>query len=505
MASFSPAKGTRDWYGGETVVRNYIRDTLRAVFEAYGYDRLETPPIESQEALGFKGGGEIQKEVFRLKDQGGRDLALRFDQTVPLARYIASLSTLTLPFKRYAIGEVFRDGPTQPEQGRYRTFTQCDVDVLGIADMSAEAELFYLAGDAFERLGLGGVEINVNNRKILDGILDNAGVKPALRTPVIVALDKKDKIGTEGVRAELTDLTLYDEKRGFSEDTFRYLVDEFQKRGIGILEETETARRITEDLGRSSYETFLSAATEVDPSEFIALAGGYTTKGTKILSGEQVTKILQLTEARDTNADTLDFLRRQLGSKTGLEGISEVEQLLAFSEGAGQDIFFNPSLARGLDYYTGTTIEVFLKDRSIVPSAILAGGRFDNMVGDFVGDGDIPAVGFSFGLERLAMVLSEQRPFNQTVRQVYLVPIGVTIPQALEVAKKIRDQGINTDVELREGVKIGKAVKNADRGKIPYVAFLGENELTNGTITLKDMKSGQQREVDIASLNQEIK
>lgn len=308
--TFEIAKGVRDSYGEEAILRNFIRDTLRDVFERYGYAPIETPMIEREETLGYKGGGEIQKEVFKFTDQGKRKLALRFDQTVPLARFVASRKDIKFPFKRYVIGEVFRDGPTQPEQGRYRIFTQCDVDVLGVKEMTAEAELFALAQDALKALGLGNVEIKINNRKLLDGILDYAGVPEKDKTSVIIDLDKMDKIGLEGVKKEI--LTLIKPK------VVSVLIDTIRIKG--------------------------------------------------------------------TNKETYNQLTKKISSKKGKQGLGEIKQLLDYADVMSLKIQFDPSLARGLDYYTGTTIEVYLKNKNIVKSAILAGGRFDSLVGEFRGE-----------------------------------------------------------------------------------------------------------------------
>ena len=189
---FKIAKGVKDWYGKDAILRNEIKDTLRRVFEKYGYNPLETPMIERAETMKFKGGQEIQKEIFTLKDQGRRELALRFDQTLPLARFVASNKDIKFPFKRYVIGEVFRDGPAQPEQGRYRVFTQCDVDILGVKNMIAESELLALAQDCFKELGLGNIIIKINNRKLLDGILDYADIPEKKKFEAIIILDKID-------------------------------------------------------------------------------------------------------------------------------------------------------------------------------------------------------------------------------------------------------------------------------------------------------------------------
>lgn len=438
--SFKPAKGTKDWYGKETIIRDFIRDNLRETFERYGYDRLETAPIEGKESVEFKGGGEIQKEVFKLKDRGERGLALRFDQTLPLARYVASGSGISLPFKRYAIGEVFRDGPTQPEQGRYRVFTQCDVDILGVSDMSAEAELIMLAKDSFNAVGLGGIEANINNRKLLDGILDYANISEEARQKVIISLDKMDKIGMDGVRTDLEELT-------FGDDVKKRLV-----------------------------------------------------------TSEQVNKILEIIKSGSDNYSTLNGLKKLIISDRGKEGLSEVEQLLNYASDMKINFLrFNPVLARGLDYYTGTTMEVFLEDKNLVPSAILAGGRFDNMIGDFMGNGkNIPAVGFSFGLERLAVILNNKKEFANTKRQAYIIPIGDMQGESLKIAHELRNQGLRVDMKLQKCGKIKNGVEYAVKHGINYAIFIGEKEILEKNVKIKNLKTGHEEILPIKDIKNYI-
>lgn len=496
--SFEAAKGTKDWYGSETIIRNTIRDKLKSIFERYGYDRLETPMIERKDAIAFKGGGEIQKEVFLVKDQGGRELALRFDQTVPLARYVASTPDIKFPFKRYAMGEVFRDGPTQPDQGRYRIFTQCDVDILGVKEMSAEAELFALAQDAFRELGLGDVDVNINNRKLLEGILDYAGVNPEARLRTITTLDKLDKIGIEGVTRELTNLRFSDSARTISNNTLQEMILEYDIKGNKQLLSESVAGQIIREIGKEGYIKLQEIILKnPDRTELVRQIADYKEQGELLLSPDSVGKILEIVKIEGDNDQLYQRLKQLVISPRGIEGLAEVGQLLSYSKSMGFDcVKLNPSLARGLDYYTGTTIEVFLRDRTIVPSAILAGGRFDDMVGDFRGtEEEIPAVGFSFGLERLAMIIGSRTEFPKTVRQLYILPIGDTQGQCLKLAHNLRNQGINIDMSLQRKSKVGKMVEYADKNGIPYVGFVGETEIANGTIRIKNLKTSEQADV----------
>lgn len=496
---FEVAKGNKDWYGVDAILRNRVRATLQNTFELYGFEPIETPIIENRATIEFKGGGEIQKEVFQLSDQGERRLALRFDQTLPLARFFATHNEIKLPFKRYAIGPVFRDGPTQPDQGRYRQFTQCDVDTLGVSGMAAEAELFTLAQDAFNKLGLGGVEVNINNRKLLEGILDAAEVLPVIRQRAIITLDKMDKIGETGVREALMELTLTDKPRKLSDETLKEIVSYY------VLKERSSAvanirPRIVSELGDRGFNDIIQIINSGKPlADAVLDISNYQVQTKPLIEKSSVDKLMDIVRPGEDNKSTLDRLAKSVKSVQGLEGLKEVRQLLDYTKAMNLDfVKLNPSLARGLDYYTGTTIEVYLKDRGIVNSAILAGGRFDNMVGDFRGGDEIPAVGFSFGLERVVMAL-RNKPENNEVKvptQVYLIPAGNVADQCLRIAHELRLQGICTDMEMRGG-KMGKSIGYADGKGIPYVAIVGESEINEGVISLKNLKSGKQERLPV--------
>ena len=427
---FKIAKGVKDWYGENAILRNEIKDTLRRVFERYGYNPLETPMVERAETMKFKGGQEIKKEIFTLKDQGRRELALRFDQTLPLARFVASNKDIKFPFKRYVIGEVFRDGPTQPEQGRYRVFTQCDVDILGVKDMIAEAELLALAQDCFKELGLGSIIIKINNRKLLDGILDYAAVPNSKKIETIIIFDKIDKIGIEGVKKEIKLL--------------------FPK--------------------------------------------------------ETVDKLIPAITKENDNNKTYKKLTAIIFSKNGKQGLNEIKQLLDYSKSLGLNfVEFDPSLARGLDYYTGTTIEVFLKDKSVVKSAVLAGGRYDNMIGAFMGSKqEVPAVGFSFGLERIMMIIkSIRKNLKKSNTELFIIPINTT-EQCLKIAEKIRKQKVNIDIDLKSR-KMGSSINYADSLGVPYVGIIGEDELKENSITIKNLKTRVQKKIKIDEVYKYLK
>jgi histidyl-tRNA synthetase len=400
------AKGTKDVSGADAILKEKIVSALKEVFSLYGYSPLETPIIEKFEVLTSKysGGDEILKETFKFQDQGKRDLGLRYDLTVPTARFIAGNPTLKLPFKRYQIGEVFRDGPIK--LGRYRQFTQCDVDIIGIKGMAADAEMIFIAQDAFKKLNIP-VVIKVNNRKLLNAIMDYAGIAAEKQEAAILAVDKLEKIGASEVKKELS--------------------------GKGI----ETA---------------------------------------------SISRLFSALESEGTNAEKLAKISKLVKNQEGIEEIKELFTIVTAE--------FDPSLARGLSYYTGTIFEVFLK-KSEIKSAVAAGGRYDKMIGQLIGRQDYPAVGISFGVDVIADSLKEKGvSFGDTTTRAFIIPI-MAFKEAIGIAEKLRNGGINTDMELG-GKNIGKALEYANKMKFPFAVIVGAQEVKAGKIKLRVMKTGSE-------------
>ena len=410
------AKGVRDIPPQEKILKNKVVATLQEIFELYGFSPLETPTLERYETLSSKfaagDASDALKETFKLKDQGDRDLGLRFDLTVPLARFIAMNPNLKMPFKRYEMGTVFRDGPIK--LGRYREFWQCDVDTIGSKSMLVEAEILAVMQTAFAKLGLD-VTLKVNNRKLLNGILEQAGIKDG--EPAIIAIDKLDKIGKEGVTKELLE-------RGYNKKEIESLFS-YIKEGI-----------------------------------------------------------------------TLKELKNKIKSQSGEEGIKELEELFVYLKELGVLTVFDISLARGLAYYTGTVYEAYLK-KGTITSSLAGGGRWDNMIGKFLGGSrDVPAVGVAFGVEPIMDTLKQlQKEVKKTPTKVYVVPIQ-TVSESLKLVTELRTAGIPTSMDL-----VGKGVsKNLDYASslgIPYVIILGSNEVQKKKVLLRDMSSGEQQELTV--------
>lgn len=427
MADLTPPRGTRDFLPEEKLLRNSLVAALQKTFEKYGFNPLETPALENYDILAskFAGGSEILKELYTLEDQGKRKLGLRYDLTVPLARVFAS-QKLAMPFKRYAIASVWRDGPMKA--GRYREFTQCDVDAVGVSSVRQEAELMALTADAFKAAGLN-VFVKVNNRKLLNGLLAFLGIPEAKRVPVIIELDKLEKIGAQGVLKELEAI--------------------------------------------------------IEPS--------YAKETIELFAELEMEKSLRVIEGM------------ALGEE-GKQGVSELNEFYSALEAFGvPDGFavFSPSLARGLNYYTGIVFEAFLKDSegSGIKSSLAAGGRYDDLIGKFSGAKEkIPAVGISFGLDVIAEVLKEkhskmEKAVKKTVVRVLVVPFQ-NYAYALKVSQELRARGVACAVDL-DGKSVSRNLDFANKQGIPFVVFCGEQEEKEKKVKMRDMASGKEELVSL--------
>ena len=441
-------KGTRDFSTGDMLKREYIFDTIKAVFRLYGYQPIETPAMENLTTLLGKYGEEGDKLLFKILNSGdflsavsdeelaGRDplklssgiseKGLRYDLTVPFARYVVQhRDEIVFPFKRYQIQPVWR--ADRPQKGRYREFFQCDVDVIGSDSLLNEAELIRIIDEVFSRLRLS-VKINVNNRKILAGLAEYAGV-PEKITDITVALDKFEKIGWEKVREEL-------------------LVK-------GIRDEA------------------------------IEMLGGI------------------INVIRKDNTQKIAFLSSVLaGSAAGMEGLRELQELLSLVKKAvvASEVNFDLTLARGLNYYTGAIIEVKSSDVSI--GSICGGGRYDNLTGVFGMEG-ISGVGISFGADRIFDVLESLSLFETSSRastSVIVLNFGeAETDYAFRIVNRLRDMGLNTEL-YPDSVKLKKQMSYADSRKIPFIIMAGANEIMNNSVIIKNMATGEQISIELGNL-----
>ena len=444
-AKTQPARGMRDFLPEDVRKREYVIGVIKDVYERYGFEPLETPAAENIETLMGKYGEEGNQLIFKIlkrgvhEGTGEADLALRYDLTVPLARVVAEYrDKLPKFFKRYQIQPVWR--ADRPARGRFREFYQCDVDVLGSSSMVVEAEICAAASEVLTKLGFNDFCVRLNHRQALTGILGVAGVALEKHDDALISLDKLDKIGRDGVK------------------------NEFASRGIDY------------NVG----ERLLSFFFDLSSLE----------RAAEIAAGENPVQALN----KAVLGRIVEFVK---DNELGAKGVDELQSILDFANAAGiaNRIKIDPTLARGLSYYTGAIMEINVKD---LAGSLGGGGRYDNLVGMFLGQ-DIPACGFSLGMERILVVMGEREMFPA---QVDASPADVmvsiwneeSITDSIALAQELRVAGLRVDL-YPEADKLGKQFKYASSLGVRFVAILGEEETAKGQVALKDMRTGDQRAV----------
>lgn len=453
MSKPSLARGTRDFGPSQMSKRNYIFDTIRRVFQRYGFLPLETPAIENLSVLMGKYGDEGDQLLFKILNSGNfaegltetqlqegykkltlkvSEKGLRYDLTVPFARFVVmNRSDLVMPFKRYQIQPVWR--ADRPQRGRYREFYQCDADVVGTDSLLCEAEIVLMIHEVLRGLGMESFTVKINNRKILSGIAEVIGA-PGQEGPMCVAIDKLDKIGKEKVEEEL-------KERGFSAET--------------------------------------------------------------------VEKLQPIFELTDNQTDIFLSLRSWLAdSEIGTKGIIELEEVwkkVANFGLANPQMQLDVTLARGLSYYTGAIFEVKANNHAGVPvqmGSISGGGRYDNLTGTF-GMPGLSGVGISFGVDRIYDVMEELKlfPENQSVSTQVMITNFDADAEAygLGVLRQLREVGINAEL-YPDASKLKKQFDYADRKRIPYVLIIGSEEIQTGILSLKNMKTGEQQKLGLVQI-----
>ena len=405
-----------------------VMDILRTTYSRYGFTPLDTPIIEASEILLAKGGGETEKQIYRFS-KGDSDLSLRFDLTVPLAKYVAlHYNELAFPFRRFQIGKVYRGERAQ--RGRFREFYQADIDVIGDGelDIMNDAEIPAIIYDVFSAMGLKRFQIRINNRRVLNGFYSMLGLTEQ-SGEIMRTVDKLDKIGAENVR--------------------KILEDDLQLH-------PEQAARIL---------------------DFMAISG----------TNEEVLAALAAYQGRDEVFD---------------QGLAELTQVVQYLAGFGvpaENFAVDLTIARGLDYYTGTVYETVLLDHPEIGS-VCSGGRYDNLA-EYYTDRQLPGVGISIGLTRLFYVLGEQGLLNPALPvapcDVIILPMGEEMAPAIQLATQFRQQGIRVQL-YAEQKKFKAKMSYADKLAIPYVIFLGEDEINAGVVACKDMKTGEQTKLPFA-------
>ena len=430
-----PARGMRDFLPEDVRRRDYVIDIVKDVYRRYGFEPLETPSLENIETLTGKYGEEGNKLIFKVlrrgehEASGETDLALRYDLTVPLARVVAEhRGKLPKFFKRYQIQPVWR--ADRPARGRFREFYQCDVDAIGSRSMVVEVELCAAVSDVLHALGFTDFFLRLNHRGLLQGILEHAGLAASLHDQALVALDKLDKIGRSGVAQDMTN-------RGIPPDA---------------------AARLAEAFAPPEPERGATDPTAVNQS---GLAWAGTHVGT------------------------------HPAGRAAIEELREITRLCTATS-ARQHVILDPSLARGLSYYTGAIMEIAVHD---LPGSLGGGGRYDGLIGMFLGE-QIPACGFSLGLERILVVMSERKMFPaaaQTSAADAMVTLfeGEPIEEALRLAAELRSAGLRVDV-YPEPDKLGKQFKYAGTRGVKVVLVMGGDERARHEVTVKNMDTGEQ-------------
>ena len=435
----------RDFLPADVRRREYVIGVIKEVYERYGFEPLETPAVENIETLTGKYGEEGNQLIYKIlkrgvhESTGEADLALRYDLTVPLARVVAEYrEQLPKFFKRYQIQPVWR--ADRPARGRFREFYQCDVDFLGSRSMVVETQICAAAIEALTKLGFSDFKLRLNHRQVLTGILERAGVPLNQHDSALVAIDKLDKIEAEGVTRELT-------AREIEKSAADRLINFFD--GLRSLER----------------------AAELAASEDLE-------KRREALNAALLGRLVEFVGANEL----------------GARGIEELRSILRYAAAAGvaSKIEIDPTLARGLSYYTGAIMEISVKD---LPGSLGGGGRYDNLVGIFAGQ-DVPACGFSLGLERIIVVMTERSMFPSQVGQTSEVMVGIwnesTVEDSLAIAAELRARGIRVE-SYPEPDKLAKQFKYAAAIEVPFVVIIGEAEKEKDEVAIKNMLTGEQQ------------
>ena len=417
----------------EQILFNQMKEKIQKSYEKFGFLPLDTPIIEMANVLLAKAGGETEKQIYRFQ-KGDNDLALRFDLTVPLAKYITEYyNELSFPFRRYQIGKVYRG--ERPQKGRFREFYQCDIDIIGDGELSIinDAEIPSIIYNTIRELGFEDFTICINNRKILNGLFQELN-QEELSVDIMRIIDKLEKIGEENVKASLTEL-------GVKEDAI-----------------------------------------------------------------EKIMKFIRIDGTTDEKLQELEKLG--FTSELFKQGLQELKQVVTYVRAFGvpdSNFKVDLTIARGLDYYTGTVYETFLnKYREI--GSVCSGGRYDNLA-EFYTDRKLPGVGVSIGLTRLFYKLNELNAIEankKSMAELLVLPMTENIEKVIEIGSAIREAEIPTEIYL-EDKKIKAKFKYADRLQIPYVAVIGDDEIANGKIALKDMQTGVQENLTIQEVIEKLK
>ena len=412
----------------EQILFNQMKEKIEKTYQRYGFLPLDTPIIELSEVLLAKAGGETEKQIYRF-EKGDTDLSLRFDLTVPLAKYVAkNYGNLSFPFRRYQIGKVYRGERAQ--KGRYREFYQCDIDIIGDGELDIinDAELPSVIYTLFKELGFDDFTIKINNRKLLNGLFESLS-QNIESIEILRIIDKIEKIGKEAVISELEKLRL---------------------------------------------------------------------------NNEDINKIIKFIEIDGTTDEKLEKIENlKIENETYKNGLNEIKEVIKYVRIFGipeQNFSLDLTIARGLDYYTGTVYETFLNNYRDLGS-VCSGGRYENLA-EYYTDKKLPGVGISIGLTRLFYKLNELniiKAEKKSISEILIVPMMEDLQKPIEIANTLRSAGINTEIYLNNK-KLKAKMKYADKLQIPYVMVIGEDEISSNIFKIKNMETGEEKTIKMEEL-----
>lgn len=419
--------GTMELLPKDQIIFNQLKDTIRESYERFGFLPIDTPVIEDAKVLLAKAGGETEKQIYNFT-KGDNNICLRFDLTVPLAKYVAkNCNELTFPFKRYQIGKVYRG--ERPQKGRFREFYQCDIDVVGKEELSLEydAEIPSIIYSIFNEFNFGPFVININNRKIISGLIESLGLTDK-QVEIMRLIDKFEKIGEENIRASL----------------------------------------------KLDYD----------------------------VSDEKIEELLSFIKITGTNDEIINQLKNvKINNELFKQGVTELEEVVRLIRlnGLEENYFeINLTIVRGLDYYTGTVYETFLTNYRNL-GCVCGGGRYDNLTG-YYSKNKFVGVGASIGLTRLFDQIKEMNLLNyknKSVTKVLVIPMNNEFKEnAIKIASTLRNEKIRTEINY-ENTKFKNKLSYADKLNIPYIIILGETEIAENKVTIKNMQTREQFYVTI--------
>lgn len=425
--------GFRDYFAEDVKIREYVVNIFKKVFEKYGYEPLETPALENSNIFVGELGDEAEKLFYRFKDQGGRDIMLKYDVMTPMCRTVAeNINNIVFPYKRYQIQNVWRS--EKPQKGRFREFTQCDADTIGSSSVICDAEFIQMGIEALTNIGFKEFRANINNRKLLSGIIQFAGASEKEFIPICISIDKLPKIGREKVKKELIE-----------------------------------KRKITPEVSE---------------------------------------KILEVITLTGKTEELLEKLKKQLANiPVAIEAINELETIFDYFKIIKLDkkfYRFTPFIARGLAYYTGPVWEFEILEGDV--GSVAGCGRYDNIIGKFVGK-EVAATGGSFGIERLVEVIKSRKMINisSTIAKTLVTIFDKSLfNNSLIIANELRKNNVSTILYPVPTEKLDKQLKYANKKGIPYVIILGPEEVEKEIVVLKDMKTGDQKNLTMEELIKQL-